>query len=228
MLPIKLMNPIPRENELPYKEFEYSILETIFLPLPEKLPEKRFLEVLELRHTNRDFRIMSIEKLSNLLWLTAKTRAIKREENGFNWQHRYVPSAGGRHPIDILITGINLEYESLWLYNSISHSICRVKNDTFEFNKLLLTLNEILPYKNAVILWFVAQIGRTLSKYEYGESLIWRDSGVLLGNISLTAEFLGLNSCGLGITGDPWISKTLCGEFYLLGVGGCIIGEKTK
>ena len=42
--------------------------------------------------------------------------------------------------------------------------------------------------------------------------------------VNLVAEFLGINCCVLGITGEPFISKLVGHPDRLAGVGGCILG----
>jgi SagB-type dehydrogenase family enzyme len=224
---IKLNNPYPRDYEKSNSEFPYVILDTIYLTIPEKFPQISFFEVIERRRSNRLFAMINIEKLSDLLWLTLRTRERKREESGYIWQHKNVPSAGGRHPIDILITGLNYDYKNYWKYNSISHSISRLAINIEKNQELLQIVDQIIPYKNSLIIWQVCQYGKVNSKYENCESLIWRDAGVILANLYLTAEYLGLSCCALGITGDPWLSDILNGQNALIGTGGCLLGERS-
>jgi len=76
------------------------------------------------------------------------------------------------------------------------------------------------------MLWFAAQFDRTLSRYNNGESLVWRDSGALAATIALVAECLHLSSCAIGITGEPFISQILDSKGALVGVGGLLIGQR--
>lgn len=223
---IKLKNPIPRERELPYTDFSYPIIETDYLSIPNNLPTKPFVDVMENRHTCREFGELPREELSSLLWLSSRTRERKRENSNYIWQHRNVPSAGGRHPIDILVQEMGIDENLLWLYNPLSHSISRLEFRNSDLQLLLDITNDLVPISNSTILWFVAQFGRTASKYRNCESLLWRDSGALLATIYLNAEYLNLNCCGLGITGDPWISRALSGDKFLSCVGGCVLGKK--
>lgn len=71
---------------------------------------------------------------------------------------------------------------------------------------------------------FAADMEKISSVYENPESLVWRDSGVLLGGLSLAAEAIGLAFAPLGFSGDD-IVRTVLPEERFMGVGGCIVGS---
>jgi SagB-type dehydrogenase family enzyme len=222
-----LLSPKPRKRELPFKEFQYKFGRRLYLPVPESSIDRNFLDVLAARETRRTFGQLGTEALSQLLWYSSKTRATRRSGNGDAWQHRPCPSAGGRHPIDIMVWNHHGDPETVYRYDPIAHclsEICEV--DKASLAKLMRAINEVVPVGPAIILWFVAQFDRTLAKYLRGESLVWRDSGALLATVYLVAEALDLNCCGIGITGEPWISAALKGKKRLCGVGGCFVGER--
>lgn len=224
---IDLLSPIKRGQELPYSEFAYQIRDVIYLPVPEILRGIAFLDVIEARRSRRDFAPLSIKDLSTILWFTAKTFSSKHEESGYNWQHRPTPSAGGRHPIDILITNQNPGRDAFYLYDPLAHALCELEvHDEEAGEELLCEIETALPIGGATIICFVAQFERTLSKYDHGESLVWRDSGALLALVCLVAEALQLSCCGFGITGEPWISRMFGAGNLLSGVGGCLCGNR--
>jgi hypothetical protein len=79
----------------------------------------------------------------------------------------------------------------------------------------------------ATLLAFVAEPGKTASKYENHETLVLRDAGVMLGYLSVVSEFLGFSFCPLGLTGEPYISQQLLnGDGRLTGVGLALVGER--
>lgn len=82
------------------------------------------------------------------------------------------------------------------------------------------------PAEDGVLLWFVAQFGRTLGRYVDGESLVWRDAGALLATVYLVCEALGLACCAIGPSGDPDMPQIVGAENELRGVGGCIVGSR--
>jgi hypothetical protein len=51
------------------------------------------------------------------------------------------------------------------------------------------------------VVFLVANLSRTLSRYPAGTSLVWRDAGVLLGLLHLCASDIGLGSCIAGMSG---------------------------
>ncbi len=82
----------------------------ILLPRPQA-PRRSFFAVLAARHTRRAFAELSVSDLSTLLWFTARLHGTAPgiAINGrAEWEHRIPPSAGGRHPIDIIVTSDTL------------------------------------------------------------------------------------------------------------------------
>jgi hypothetical protein len=72
---------------------------------------------------------------------------------------------------------------------------------------------ELLPVidiQEGIAIRLVAEHGKTSAKYENAASLVWRDAGVLIGHMSLTAEALACNFCPLGITGHEWCQIQNC------------------
>ncbi|MEK6280408.1 MAG: nitroreductase family protein [Acidobacteriota bacterium] len=113
-----------------------------------------------------------------------------------------------------------------YIYEPAAHALGRLKLPNNEvLSQFVDLVNQILLLENSTIIWFAAQFDRTLSKYEDGESLVWRDCGALIATISLVAECLGLNCCAVGITGEPLISQMLSSEERVVGVGGLLLGS---
>lgn len=228
MAPTKIPDPIPREIELPYTEFIYPVIRKDYLERPDERLDKGFLEVLHSRRTRRIYGDLQRSQLSALLWHTARTRGCAREESGFLWQHRSTPSGGGRHPIDILVLHRAFHEQGLAVYDPWSHALCDLRFEPAVLHSFVNRVDNVLPIGDATILWFLAQNGRTLSKYENGESLIWRDSGALLATMYLVAESLDLNCCGVGITGDPLVTNLVSATSEMQGIGGCLIGSRDE
>lgn len=226
---INLSSPVVRESELPYSEFRYSATNRSYLPIPSSPLTAPFIEVLESRRTRRKFGKLSQERLSALLWYSGKTRATWRETSGYLWQHRPSPSGGGRHPLDlfVLTTGLAPQ-KDIKIYDPIAHALCQLEID--EPTSLISFLKEVnSPVEicaDGTLLWFGAQFDRTMSKYENGESLVWRDAGALTATISLVCEALGMGCCPLGMSGEPWFSTILASKELVVGAGGCIVGER--
>jgi SagB-type dehydrogenase family enzyme len=160
--------------------------------------------------------------LGTLLWHTSKTwessGALER------WEHRGVPSAGGCHPIDILVTNRSGRPGELFRYDPIAHGLTEVPHSgDSELRDLVAEMRGATGSEGTLLL-YGAHIARTTSKYANAESLIWRDAGVLIGIMALVAEALGVHCTPLGPTGEPYLSRLLQSAGQVVGVGGCSIG----
>ena len=222
---IDLGSPSKRAIELPFTAFTYDTISCDYLPVPDKLPPINFSDVLHSRCSRRDFGPLSEQQLSAFLWYSSKTISVRLEESGYLWEHRPAPSAGGRHPLDLLVTNYGEMKSDFYLYDPFSHALRRTRTDQEQTVPLSHEITKIIPLGSGVIIWHVAQFVKTLSKYSSGESLVWRDAGALLGIKSLVAEALRLKFCGIGITGEPWLSTMLRSNGKVVGVGGCLIGS---
>ena len=114
----------------------------------------------------------------------------------------------------------------MFLYQPKSHALSLLSVSSDYIKKLINAIEAVISVENASIIWLGAQFERTLSRYENGESIIWKDAGSLTATICLTAEYLGLNYCPVGITGEPYLSMALEATDKVFGVGGVIVGAK--
>jgi SagB-type dehydrogenase family enzyme len=222
MILTKLDNPVPRDTELEYAEFEYPIVSREFLPEPDMDFTTSFSDILLQRKSRRSFNSLSPEQKNSFLWHSSRTLEV--DPSASRWQHRSAPSAGGRHPIDLFVIEPHGSDETIFLYQPESHCLAKLRSAKNEISNLILEANNVLPSQQATIVWFGAQFDRTMSKYEHGESLVWKDAGALISVMALVAEALQLKFCPLGITGEPFISRTFQTK-KLSGVGGVYIGS---
>ena len=228
MVHIRLNSPSLREPERSPDLFVYKCLKTDYLPEPISLSSPPLLEVLSRRESRRAGLPPSLEDIAQLLWYSSRTLHSAREGSDFLWEHRPAPSGGGRHPVDLVVCS-SLVQPTLQLYDSMAHCLCTLDIvDHDALTRFLREVDGVLPVGNAVILWFIAQHDKTLSKYQNGESLIWLDAGALLATIYLVAETLCLACCAVGITGDPWITQVLGGKGRLDGLCGCLIWRRIR
>jgi len=221
---IKLLEPELREVEQPLSTARHTTKTPDYLPIPGALPHADFFEVLERRRTVRAFGRVSESSLACLLWVVAKTRLTFREPSGHLWQHRCTPSAGGRHPIDLVVIPPPGENARVYVYDPLAHALHEVGRKEVAVRAFHAQIQHLVATGEGTVFWFAAHYLRTLAKYRHPESLIWRDAGVLLGTICFTAEALGLNCCPCGFIGDAWISELFEDE-QIGGAGGCIIGS---
>ena len=214
-------------NEEPYSPILYPITQKRYLEKPVPKPEDSFLNVLVNRRTRRTFNQLSESQLSTILWYLAKAIELQVQDNGFVWSHRPCPSAGGRHPIDLIVSQFEAIKDRTWaLYNPIDHSLNELMLDTTQCRLFVEHVNEVIPVGNATIIWFVADQFRTESKYINPLSLIWRDAGALLYGLQLVCCAFNVACCPLGTLGEPFISD-LFGKYTstpVFGAGGCLIG----
>jgi len=226
---IRLNSPYRKGHERSPREFRYPITNVFYLPKPEDYYKMNFFRVLDSRSSRREWGALSMHSLSLLLWYVAKIKSTCKEESGFVWQHRSVPSGGGRHPVDLLIIRHIKKKPTVDLYDPYGHALARVNvSNQIKLNSLLKKVDKILPFGEGTLIWLVGQFDRTMSKYANGESLVWLDAGALLATIYLVAETFRLNCCAIGITGEPWVSDFLRSDCLAEGLCGCVIGSRPR
>jgi SagB-type dehydrogenase family enzyme len=220
-----MKNPKVKQLEEIVPVFNYDILETTKLsktitPLPS-----RFDKVIENRKSVRNFNKLTLQQLSDILWYVAKVKKTFLQENEYILTHRGTPSAGARHPIDILIYNPTLLTQAnFYYYNAFEHSINKLANSHGNIINFISDINKIVDTSNATIIWFVAHKQRTTAKYSNADSLIWRDVGALINGIQLVCTAMDLNSCPIGILGEPFISNFFNNQIDVSGAGGILIG----
>lgn len=218
-----MKNPSVKPVEEPVSGYEYALGERVKLSKPIKPLNSPFGEVISSRKSSRQFNTITVAQLGEVLWYTAKVKSFHQQENGYLITHRGTPSAGARHPIDILIYNSAIfNNDHFYYYNPFDHSINQVTHSNTA--PLIQHVNQIIPIDNGTLLWFVAHQQRTAAKYEHAESLIMRDSGALINSIQLTCTALNLNSCPIGSLGEPYISDFFNNQHGLSGAGGLLIG----
>jgi SagB-type dehydrogenase family enzyme len=221
-------NPTKRIHETVHMEHKYIYAgPTRYLIPPKDDLTIPFSKVLYKRKSDRRFKHVEDKVLNELLWFAAHTRSSYREDSGFIWQHRASPSAGGRHPIDILVCNRERSSNEIYtdLYDPPSHSMRRLKTDKEHLGTFLVNVAQALDPQEGTLLWFIAQPERTISKYKDGEALILLDAGALITTVSFVAAALDLNCCAVGCTGEPWITNALEGQAKLLGITGLVVGS---
>jgi SagB-type dehydrogenase family enzyme len=222
----RLPEPIPRASEESFQPFEFRKVRVQYLPIPTGFPTVPLITILRNRKTSRTFAELETATLSKLLWMTMKVERQEEEESGFKWQHRPLPSAGGRHPVHALIIQPHLDLRRPSLYDPEAHALNElVPADEEAVSDALAHIEQLVPIGQASVVWFAADYERTLSRYSGGESLVWRDAGAVLAGFTFVAEALELNCCPIGLTGDEWIQR-LFGTDRFGGVGGLLIGSR--
>lgn len=221
---IDLGDPIPRSRSRHYDLYNWRNGEFISLsdPLSGTLMTADFFVTLKQRKSRREFAPLERDILSAFLWHSASSREAIPSEMGFDLERRSAPSAGAIHPIHLLL---QLSGDPRWWrYEPKYHLLIEVLDAEAKLEGLSTLSQRVLYSEHAVKILLVAESGKVSSKYHNACSLVWRDAGVLVGVMSLTAQALGLSFCPLGITGEPWV-RQLDVQNQLAGVGMVLLGN---
>lgn len=221
-----MSGPSIRERHLEYVPFKYPCAEKIILPeVTLSVPDKNFIEVFKNRRSVKQLGACPLEMLSVILFYAVKPFMISKDDYGMVVYRSASPSAGGRHPIDILVGLPDKEGKSLFMYEPLSHSLLRL-DVPFETQRVFFDdIDRTLPLGDSVLVWFSIQYMRTASKYTDFESLIWRDAGAQLCCLQQMAKYVGLDSCPIGYLAEESFGKLFnCSS--LISGGGMIIGSK--
>lgn len=221
---IDLGEPIPRSRSRHYDLYNWRNGEFISLsdPLSGTLMTADFFVTLKQRKSRREFAPLERDILSAFLWHSASSREAIPSEMGFDLERRSAPSAGAIHPIHLLL---QLSGDPRWWrYEPTYHLLIEVLDAEAKLEGLSTLSQSVLYSEHAVKILLVAESGKVSSKYHNACSLVWRDAGVLVGVMSLTAQALGLSFCPLGITGEPWV-RQLDVQNQLAGVGMVLLGN---
>lgn len=214
--------PAPRAEHLSYDEFSYPVRRIEYLPEPPEAEYTDFFRVLKNRHSSREYGRLLDSQLNALLWFSNRT--ISKAPNASKrWEHRSSPSAGGRHPIDVLVLRENPTPE-LALHDPGGHSLITLDIEPGQLLNFRKQIDQMLPLGDATLLWFAAQPNRTSSAYLNADNLIWRDSGALLTTFYFVASALDLSACAIGATGTKFL-RTIFHTSDLQGVGGIAVGS---
>lgn len=221
-----MSGPSIRERQLEYKPFVYPILEKLKLPVvPFSKRQRDFLDVLRERRSEKQLGICTLEELSEILFHAVKPYAISRDDYDMTVYRSASPSAGGRHPIDILVGLQEKEEKRLYLYEPLSHSLLRLDVPVELQREFFDDVNQTLLLGDSTLIWFSIQYMRTASKYTDYESLVWRDAGAQLCCLQQVAKYVGLDSCPIGYLAEDTFNKMFQCDSLISG-GGMIVGMK--
>lgn len=219
-----MKDPIPKNQPDKFEPFIYPIKDKCKLERTIVKNDKEFLDVIFSRRSSSKFSRISLDQLSHLLHLSTKIQSLQVDETGYIITNRTTPSAGARHPVDLLVS-IDNPHGNRFLsyYNPIDHSLNELSLQKKELQDFFNEISKNLSINNACIIWFSIQVAKTGSKYENPESLYWKDTGALLYCIQLIATYLGLKSCPLGTLANSSFKNLFKTEFLHSG-GGVLVG----
>ena len=221
-----MKDPTPKDQPDRFTPYLYPIKEKQKLARTFRKKNIEFLDVLFSRRSNSRFSKLNLREIAEVLHLCTKVHSISADKSGFITTKRTAPSAGARHPVDLLVSlpEDTIDKRILSYYNSIDHSLSELLIKEHHLREFLNDINENIIIKDTVIIWFSIQTKKTSSKYTNPASLYWKDTGALLYCIQLISTYLGYKSCPLGkLASDSF--KKLFGTQNLVSGGGILIGK---
>jgi SagB-type dehydrogenase family enzyme len=187
-------------------------------------PSVPFLDVLGGRASGTGGAVPARE-LASVLWhamLLRESRAGGRF--GIGWESRNFPSAGGLHPLCLLVIPIR-DGDPIGVYDSEGHALLLCAGDeaaTRLANRV--SVAELTGASGGTTVQIVADPTRTAACYENSETLIGRDAGALVATVCLVSTALGLASCAMGRTGTE-ICRIAGLPEPLMGLGAVHLGS---
>jgi len=218
-------DPRPRGQTKASPEPRCPLILTGFrrLPFPSYHPSMSVQEALEVRHSQRELIAASMGQVASVLWYAARTRQTAVNQFGRRWESRPASSAGGLHPIHLLVC--SQRTERVDVYDPIRHGLGRVAlANPASVSRYTKEIEEMLPHARGTILTLGVDPLATATFYENHETLVWRDAGCLLGMVELVCAALGLGCCVLGILGTPLLTSVKSRR-VLIPAGACVIGR---
>lgn len=220
-----MSGPSIRTTALPFIPFKYHYENEIKLPkVVEFAQAKDFLDVFKGRRSVKRLGGCSLEDLSQVLYYACKPYEISKDDYGMTVFRSASPSAGGRHPIDILVGLPELGGRNLFLYEPLKHILQRLVVPEEKQRLFFKDVESTLPFGESVLFWFSIQYMRTASKYTDCLSLIWRDAGAQLCCLQQAAKYVGLESCPIGYLAEESFNELFDNDALVSG-GGMIIGS---
>lgn len=217
---IQPSEPRPRSQVEPYRPFAWPSGPSVSLVPPEDMVQS-FCDVVAARRSTRTFGPLAITDMSSLLWYSSRVLARQGSALGFDLSHRPAPSAGAIHPIHVL--ACSSAHDSWQRYDPDRHCLTEVPHGLLAPRDAMAQIAPALDPQEGTLLWLAAEVGKTASKYENPETLIWRDAGALIAHFGLVASYLGLHFCALGATGATW-GVELNEAQLICGVGAALVG----
>lgn len=217
-----LFDPAPRAQPTRCQPFDWPTGAKLQLAPRNRPLELDLVALLEQRQTRREFKKpLEDATLGDFFWLACRNRSSRPSPFGLDQESRVYPSAGGMHPIHVLCS----RDAGPWMrYDPVAHALIELPDSTDSASASREAAGRLLELAQGVLLWLVAEPGKTAAKYESHETLVWRDSGVVLGYMSLVAEALGLAFCPLGIAGQSLLTDYLPDADHLQAVGLAVLG----
>jgi SagB-type dehydrogenase family enzyme len=191
--------------------------------------ERPFAEVLTSRRSQRSFGPMTLAELASVLVPSARVQRWWEAPDGYTATERPTPSAGGRHPLELVLLALNVQGlgPGLWHFDAAACDLLRAEPQNGAGPATLAAVLTALEGDGtpAAAIFAVADFARTLSRYPNGMSLVFRDAGALLATLHLCASAAGLPSCIVGTAGAL---RYEAGATVIADVGALLVGGRKE
>ncbi|WP_408871851.1 nitroreductase family protein [Gluconacetobacter aggeris] len=217
--------PCPRDLPLEWRPTAVPHTGAYALPRDILTPSIPFLDVLRDRVSTIGGPVAEVE-LASVLWHSMLLRERRSAGRfGIGWESRNTPSAGGLHPLRLLIIPIG-NGDPIGVYEPERHAILLCSADERTVRRANeASVSELTGAKAGTTVQIVADPTRTGAGYENSESLLVRDAGALSATICLVATALGLTSCAMGRTGTEICRRAGLWEPFI-GLGAVHVGSR--
>jgi SagB-type dehydrogenase family enzyme len=214
---------VPRPSELtPLTDGRSATAESLSLGVVQPRPPSPLEELLASRRSERTMGPVPLEDVARLLHSVCAVHFSRRGPQGLE-SYRAHPSAGARHPLDLVlyahaVVGLS---PGAWLLDAWAMKLTRLDVHV-DMGRVVAALRT--PGPPPLTLFACASADRTLTRYPDGATLVWRDAGVFLGYLHLAAFDMGHASCIVGTSG---VVGNVCALPGAVDVGALALGSRT-
>lgn len=221
MVSVTEEEPFPREGArgLPRRKPDWA--SATDWPRQVRTPEVDFLATVTARRSATGNAVTEHD-LASLLRLATMLRTRRGDGRFGEWESRNAPSAGGLHAISLLVLPVSPG--PVGLYDVASHRLLSPPEPGEAIRLNRESVLGLAGVSSGVTVQLVADIERYDACYTGFESLMWRDSGALLGLLAMIATALSLRSVILGRTGSDIVKMVDMGRNWK-GVGAIHFGS---
>lgn len=196
--------------------------EVLALDPPFDGPERSFPEVMQARQS-RLGGTPGWQSIGELLWFAAASRqSLGIGRAGIPIEHRWPPSAGGLHAIEIVCLMATPQECGPRLYLPDQHALALLAagGAAEACRENARIVGAMLGIGTGCTLRLIADFSKVAAAYTNPESLVWRDAGVLVATLAYVAEWLGLRTRPLGLVGTGLLSMLGYPQDRYMAVGG--------
>ncbi len=201
-------------------------------PKTLSFPPLDIRDSIEKRRSHRSYsdNPLSIEELSWLLWATQGIQRTSGEGNTLK-VYSTVPSAGGRHPLDVWLVLSRVAGVSPGLYSYLPEEHAIQEEDVsrdFAEDIAEVCGKQFFISKGAVSFFWMGDEYRFMWKHmERGYRFVFLDAGHACQNLYLACEAIGCGCCAIGNFDEDALRRLFrIGKEGVFPVYGATVGKK--